>query len=565
MIFTAPLFLLGLVPFGAIALWVLVGRRRRQWVPFLALWEAPEELKKPKKGVEIPPAAIVFALLAALLALLAAAAPILPDRGPRKINILLDRGAAMSALHGKQPRFLLAAQAAHQQLQSLQEPLQIDLQSVPSGNVWRGPLEGFLPAVEKIKRTAVLSNPSSAAVSMPANEPLLMLTDQSTPHVSVSPPGTAARNVAIIHLAVRHGQAMFRLSSTFATTCTLTLGQIKRQITFDAPGTQNVFVEVADTSPIIEASIEAEDDLEADNTAWLVRRGSFPRVEPRSPVADELRRFLEIYAKRRAPGDSSPLIAIGRRADIPSDQPGIVLGDVAEQEQKQLLTAVKDHPVVATTDLSALQQGAAMGVQAPGEGWQVVLSLNNRPALAVREEPARQVWVGFESSALARTPSFVMLWTNMVEWAAGSTTGFACSTLDQQSTTAQRILPTTLPAGADPQFWPGVFNTPSGRQAFNAPQVQFGTAASSSSLDMLRLATRSGVQLAPWLILASILCLATAAATWEKRRKPSVPIAHEPLSVEHEVQTQSTFEADGHLHRHQARRVDPSKSASHEV
>src|SRR5215211_6045869 len=101
MIFLAPAWLFALIPWGAFAAWLLVGRRARQWVPFLELWEAPEELRKPKKGFEPPPVALVFALLATLLGLLAAARPRIREPfvrdGERVFTIIVDRGASMSA------------------------------------------------------------------------------------------------------------------------------------------------------------------------------------------------------------------------------------------------------------------------------------------------------------------------------------------------------------------------------------------------------------------------------------------------------------------------------------
>src|SRR4051794_41928818 len=66
----SPTWLLALLPWAAFATWMLVGRRRRQRVPFLALWDAPEELRRPKKGFEPPPASLLFALLATLCATL---------------------------------------------------------------------------------------------------------------------------------------------------------------------------------------------------------------------------------------------------------------------------------------------------------------------------------------------------------------------------------------------------------------------------------------------------------------------------------------------------------------
>src|SRR5258706_15989784 len=99
----APVWLFALLPWGAFAVWIWVGRRRRQWVPFLALWEAPEELRRPKKGVEPPPMGLVLALLAMLLGILGMAQPMVHRGGGRgRGTIIVDRGGGMGgAVKGK--------------------------------------------------------------------------------------------------------------------------------------------------------------------------------------------------------------------------------------------------------------------------------------------------------------------------------------------------------------------------------------------------------------------------------------------------------------------------------
>src|SRR5258706_10036737 len=99
----APVWLFALLPWGAFAIWIWVGRRRRQWVPFLALWEAPEDLRRPKKGVEPPPVGLVLALLAMLLGILGMSQPILHRGGDRgRGAIILAWGAStLATLDGK--------------------------------------------------------------------------------------------------------------------------------------------------------------------------------------------------------------------------------------------------------------------------------------------------------------------------------------------------------------------------------------------------------------------------------------------------------------------------------
>jgi hypothetical protein len=53
---------------------------------------------------------------------------------------------------------------------------------------------------------------------------------------------------------------------------------------------------------------------------------------------------------------------------------------------------------------------------APGLDWQTILSINDHPAVAIRESPARQVWVGFASDVWPRSSDFVIFWTNVFDW-----------------------------------------------------------------------------------------------------------------------------------------------------
>src|SRR5688572_11289157 len=119
MSFLAPLWLLALVPWGALLVWVLTGRRKRERIPFLPLWDAPEELRRPpKKAIEPSPIAITLLLLATLSAIVAAAGPRprLGQPDQRQIAILIDRGASMSTVA---PRFTQTLSTVTQHLDTL--------------------------------------------------------------------------------------------------------------------------------------------------------------------------------------------------------------------------------------------------------------------------------------------------------------------------------------------------------------------------------------------------------------------------------------------------------------
>ena len=74
MIFLSPIWLVALLPWGIVSIWLMWGRRKKQLVPFLSLWQGPAARRRSRQSVRPPPVALAAMLLAMLLALLAAAA-----------------------------------------------------------------------------------------------------------------------------------------------------------------------------------------------------------------------------------------------------------------------------------------------------------------------------------------------------------------------------------------------------------------------------------------------------------------------------------------------------------
>ena len=104
----APLYLYSLLPWSVAVVWLLWGRRRKTFVPFLDLWRGPALQKPPKRGLQRPPVYLAATILATLLALVAATRPHLPWRHGQKrntITLIIDRGLTMSAFEHGEPRF----------------------------------------------------------------------------------------------------------------------------------------------------------------------------------------------------------------------------------------------------------------------------------------------------------------------------------------------------------------------------------------------------------------------------------------------------------------------------
>jgi hypothetical protein len=570
----SPLWLLALLPWAALAAWVLVGRRRRQAVPFLPLWEAPEEIRRPKKGFEPPPLSLVLALIAALLALLALAHPRLTFASARTTErtstVLLDRGASMSAKGSSgQPRFVEAARALAKVLAARHEAIRLDVHDVPASTGWQGPPADLANALATFPRTAVSTRDelrTALDTFAPRGDPVLLLSDQDFGPLpaDVIPirPDTSPHNAGIVTLAHRPGQVMVTLAATHATSRTLVLQSgdrtLRQTVDLPADSQRNLFLNFEPATDTIDARLEgAADDFEADDRAWLVRRRSWPTLEARSPLPHELRRMIEVYRRYRPAAEDAPRVALGRPGDVKGDEPAVLLAATDGPESPRGDIRPTPHPITTGVDWTGLSTGASVAPGGPPEGWTVLLRAGDRPLVAVRDVDARQVWVGFESRAFARTPGYVVFWTAVFNWLASAsdeafTAGIVGPTLDP----ARRLLPETLPDHVDPQRWPGVFGTPTGKLALNTGRVTFGTAGAenwSTRLAAIPRAVPTGIDLAPWLALAALTCLALAAATWERRRVPAPrPPAHLDVETLHRIET--TFAADGHAHRRETLR-----------
>jgi hypothetical protein len=573
----SPVWLLALLPWAALTAWVLVGRRRRQSVPFLPLWEAPEEIRRPKKGFEPPPFALVLALIAALIALLALARPQLTFAKTRTADrtwtVLLDRGASTSAKSPSgQPRFVEAARTLAQALSARRESIRLDLHDVPTSTGWQGPPADLAGALTALPRTAANTRDElRAAVDASASRGalVLLLSDHDLgplpPSVIQIRPDTTPHNAGIVALARRPSQVMITLAATHATSRTLVLQSgdrtVRQNVDLPAAGQRNLFLNFDPATDTLEARLEGPaDDLEADDRAWLVRHRSWPTLEPRSPLPDELRRMIDVYRRYRPAAEDSPRIALGRPGDIKADEPAVLLAPAVGPESAHTDIRPTPHPVITGVDWSGLSSGPSLSADHPPEGWTIVLRAGEHALIAVRDGDVRQVWVGFESRAFARTPGYVVFWTNVFNWLGSATGGdFTAGVVGPPLDGARRLLPKTLPDHVDPDRWPGVFETPTGKLALNCGRVTFGTTSGenwSTRLAAIPPAIPTGIDLAPWLALAALTCLAGAAATWERRRLPA-PRSPAHLDVETLHLIETTFPADGHVHRHESLRPPP--------
>src|SRR5206468_2030861 len=140
--FATPAWLFGLLPWGAVAVYLLWGRRRARVVPFLELWRIPVEGKRVRRRMAAPPLALALALLGMLLAVVAAAGPRVrwPGAGGgTPVAVIVDRGLAMSVRGREDLRYREVGRAVAEELgRRLGRETPIDLWFVPGRTGERG-------------------------------------------------------------------------------------------------------------------------------------------------------------------------------------------------------------------------------------------------------------------------------------------------------------------------------------------------------------------------------------------------------------------------------------------
>jgi hypothetical protein len=284
---------------------------------------------------------------------------------------------------------------------------------------------------------------------------------------------------------------------------------------------------------VVVVRLIAPDAFDADNVAWLVRQGAWPRIEPREAVTPELARFVQVYAKSRPAGPQSPRVPLVTDvAQIPPGSAAVVVatptGDAPPETSGAPAPAAEVIPHPATQNLETnFRLASARVVGAAPQGWTPVVRIAGKVAVAVREQPARQVWVGFDSPEWPRRPEYVVFWTNVFDWVglSGSGSGAEYRAEAAGPLGAGWRLVDGTPVGDEPGLWPGLFErTEDGaRRAVNALDVNFPPAPRTTDwkrrlADALSTPSR-GRDLSPVSLVAAVACLALGTLFWRSGRR----------------------------------------------
>ena len=128
-------------------------------------------------------------------------------------------------------------------------------------------------------------------------------------------------------------------------------------------------------------------------------------------------------------------------------------------------------------------------------GFKPLVSNAGIAVVAVREKPARQIWVNADFGDWEKTPDFVIFFANAFDWLGGDNWRFTSA--DQ------------LPPGVT---WPGIYQDSAGKQiAVNANSFPVENSPGDVNTASLAGAVNERVWLESWIMIAALACLTMAA------------------------------------------------------
>ena len=524
----SPIWLIGLIPWAAVAVWLLSGSRQRVRVPFLVLWQGPVDGPRTRRKLHAPPVSIALAMLALLLAIVAAAHPQIPRarnavRGA--LTIILDRGITMSARGAKDFRYREAVDDAWHHLREHFADCTVRLVSVPGHGAEQLDLDQFIARVRQLPPTALDTRQMLSAAEAQAKPPVLLISDQlvlSSGPVIQAAPQSRVRDISIIALAARERpapQVMVRVrnQSPQASTVLRVMSagrRIEDRIDLPPePGERNFFIDLPQIGNTVSAELLVQDDLPADDRAWLVREGMSAKIEPRFPLAPELRRLIDAYQRTRPFSDRSVRLSIVRQvSDVPEETPAVIIA-AARGSVGPLQVQAADHPVTRYVNWRKIP-AAIRASGNPPAGWVPLVRDGNEILVAVKPTTPNQVWIGFDSAQWTTSTDYVIFWTNVFDWAGGggeSLQGHVVNDLSPEWKAIEENVP---------DQWPGLYRRADGAvRAFNPPDVPPPPPRPATDwrerIAALAVET-SRVDSAPWLLICALACLLASAALWKR-------------------------------------------------
>jgi hypothetical protein len=533
MYFAAPLWLLGLIPWAGVAAWMLRGRGDVVGVPFVELWRGPVGAVNRQRRTRPPSLAILLALIAIALAIVAAGGPHVRLGARREaITLIVDRGATMMP-----PARLdnVLADANRRLLAAFASDSPVKLIGVPGGAVTQTTLSDWMAAARQLPPVAIESDQRvDQTVEREARETAGLVVVISDRELKVPAanliqvfPEPIHNDVGITTIAAdagAHPQVMVRLRNqsnrTHATLNIQTAGRaIAKEVSLPQDGGERAyFFDVPQLKDIVEASLESDDDFPLDDRAWLAPERVNSRIDLGADLPPEVGRIVEAYLKANPSGRNAPSIAVSAAA-LPNDRSGVVVPPDRHRLAQATRVELRASPITANLTMADLDD-LSIGQPPSGGGWIIVASAGEQPLLALREAPARQVWVGLQSTHFAATPEFVVLWTNVLDYLNGGGERFA-SHPSGSLTADWKRLTGEPPASVGAGLWPGVYRRSDGAlRAVNLtePALRHSLPANAPQVTSTRIRRAGAVELTWAVVLGALVCLLAAAVVWPARK-----------------------------------------------
>ena len=522
--FATPIWLLALVPWAALVVWMLWGRREQVAVPFLTLWEGGEATPTISRAVRPPPIAVALVLLSILLAILAAATPTasLPHSLP--VTVLVDRGITMSAREGDAYCYQRLAATLEPHLHGPVKVFAVPARDVPG-----------LADIASLHPTAMNTADDVAQAAMrllaTTTGPVVVLTDRPPPGVSdarlvVVAPEPLKENAGIAYVAARAkpaAQVMVRVNGDASRKIPVVVSSGGQRVEREVQGT--AFIDLPQVGQVVEVSLAQSDALSADDRAWLVREVGWPRIEAGVKLPDELSRMVEAYRKLRPSRAGAGVVLLVEDANDAAGE-AVILAPAAESGASGGAPDVADHPVTRGAAWAEVWRDARVSSEQPPSGFVPVVARGQRVAVAVREQPSRQVWVALESEAFPRRPDYVVFWTNVFDWLGRGGDEFASHPIGLLGN--EWAPQTDGPEGTEPGLWPGLYRRGDGTlRSVNAGPVELPPTTPPPDDWRERLADLSragaagagGHRFSAYLLLAALVCALVAALFWPARSR----------------------------------------------
>jgi hypothetical protein len=469
---------------------------------------------------------LVLMLLALLLAVLAAANPMVPMREPAmgQVSIILDRGVTM-AMPGKSDEPFRGVLKKCAERVPLAGNARVLLVPVPgpaidlTGDTWRAAAERLPATVLRANLDQIISKQLSQSTG-----PIVVLSNQAIHSVNPrvmqvlpEPPIDAVAITAIAARASPHPQAMVRLENhsdwkSIHLSINSGANSVERDVALPSRG-QSVdgFVDLTAAGSSLIASLTPHSKLDPWATAYLVRNPSGVQLAVDPALDDAVKRMAAVYTKDRSTGPQ-PLRAIVTNHELPADQPGVWINSITLSGAASATPVAIPHSVTR----NVINWPEAGGAVTPPDGFEPVVSRQNRIIVAVRVSPRRQVWLNASLSDWEKTPDFVIFFGNVFDWISSSDQDYrstAPTELGDRWTTTDggSILP-----GSNPGEWPGIYRSTTGETAAVNPGEYPMIAVPNSHVDpAFTSANADGTRLQTPAIFASLVCLLGGLIFWK--------------------------------------------------